>query len=197
MNKLNNKKDINMKRFIIILVSIFLGVIIIGGITDYFSHSNNLNNEKVENEQEVKKENMKNRLNSLLTSELGSSNLYNNKNRLIELELFKSETVRDSLGINFLVNDNLNEKLIRGSAKTDIRRMMKIVIENYKQIDKFKNIDYILVRGSFPFNDKYGNENLETMLLAYFKVSKLEKVNWEKEFSYDLTQVAEYYKFEK
>jgi hypothetical protein len=138
--------------------------------------------------------NTENKFKKSIENHLGKWNLNENHNRLDVIKMLSHDSEDDTIGIGFLVNDNLSKNMIIGGIEKDIADLFKITVDNYKNINKYKNLQYVLVMGYSSVIDDYGNNSLGTVAQAIIEMDKLEKINWNNFFNEDFKKISLVYK---
>ncbi len=77
-----------------------------------------------------------------------------------------------NIAVRFSVDDNLTENLIRGSAMSDLRNIIKTVHDSAYPYSE------VAVAGTFSLRDKFGNSQEEDALRATYKRSTVGRINW-------------------
>ncbi len=97
---------------------------------------------------------------------LGKS--YRNVKRVSDVQ-----TTGKTVKVRFSINDNLTAGMIKGSAMTDIQRILKSVQSAgypYSEIS---------VVGTFPLKDRFGNSSEDEVVRATYKRSTVDRINWD------------------
>jgi len=84
----------------------------------------------------------------------------------------------DGISVQFAINDNLNEDLIRLGARRDVFRILELVHDS--------RIGYssVGIVGTFPMKDSYGNVTEGKVVSLLYKKATIDKINWDG-FDYD------------
>ena len=100
---------------------------------------------------------------------LGTGN--RNLPRLIALNFNDPEP--GAIFVNWNINDNLSEDLIRSGAKSDATDILQAI---WAQTGI--EYTYILLSGSFPMQDEFGNSDEKNVVNLVFNKETVEKINW-------------------
>jgi len=196
-------KPKNNKKRNLIITGVVIGLLIICGIIGALSGNSsdkNSTTQKIENTQVVIKETEiptnppeptatlepKDALKAEIESVLGAGN--RDIPRLTTLNFDDPE--KGAIFINWAINDNLTENMIRSGAKFDATHILKALAQS--------GIDYtyVIMSGSFSMADKFGNTSEENEVNLTFEKSTVDKINWENFISdniYDIADVAAVY----
>jgi hypothetical protein len=104
-------------------------------------------------------------LHQSIVETLGKSN--RDVERLSEFE------VTDEVFIQWAINDNFTENMIKSGTQIDITNMLKTIASS--------GVTYGSVRlyGTFPLVDKYGNVTETTVVKVVYRLDTIQKINWD------------------
>ena len=87
--------------------------------------------------------------------------------------------------VQWAINDNLTEKLLKGGAKRDVADILKAVSES--------NVEHNSVRayGTFSMRDQFGNVTEEIVIKVVYTKETIEKINWERFLFSDVYDIAD------
>ena len=91
-----------------------------------------------------------------------------------------------SISVQFAINDNLTEDLIRFGARHDVYKILKAVH------DSGLDYNFVGVVGTFPMNDAYGNTSEDKVVRLSYDRATIDKINWDG-FNYadDMFKIAD------
>lgn len=112
---------------------------------------------------------------------LGSGN--RNVPRLTTLNFDDPE--QGAIFVNWAINDNLTENLIIFGAKSDATDILKALAQS--RID----YTYVILSGSFPMVDKFGNSDEKNVVNLTFYKETVERINWENFLSDNIYDIAD------
>lgn len=112
---------------------------------------------------------------------LGSSN--RGVQRLTSLNFDDPEP--QALFVQWAINDNLSETLIRHGARKDATDILEAIAAS--RID----YSYVIMSGSFPLSDQFGNANETNVVNLTFHKTTVDKVNWENFLSSNIYSIAD------
>ncbi len=119
-------------------------------------------------------------LKSQIEGVLGSSN--RNIPTLISLEFNNPE--QGAIFINWAINDNLTEDLIVFGAKSDATDILKALAQSGT------DYTYVILSGSFPMADKFGNSDEKNVVNLTFNKETVERINWDDFLSDNIYSIA-------
>ena len=93
--------------------------------------------------------------------------------------------VTDQIFVQWAINDNLTEDMIKGGAQLDITEILQAVSES--------EVEYNSVRvyGTFPLVDSYGNVEETEVVKAVYTLETLEKINWDNFLFKNVYEIAD------
>lgn len=94
-------------------------------------------------------------------------------------------TTKNSIIINFSVDDNITQNLIKFGAKDDIEKILKAVQSSGCDYDEIRMI------GTFPMSDKFGNSAEVKVLQVSYKRSTVNRINWVNFLSDNIYDIAD------
>ena len=106
----------------------------------------------------------------ILNSVLGSGNRH--VQRLAAVS-WNGDT--STLNIQWAIDDNFSDALVKRSAMLDIEHMLEAISKNRVSYD----YRMIAFSGTFPLTDVYGNSAEEQVVSAIYSRATLAKINWE------------------
>jgi hypothetical protein len=124
------------------------------------------------------------KIESSIRKELGSSNR-EKIDKVKNISISESTSGDYVIAIDFAIDDNLTESLIKGGAKMDVYDVMKTLYAKY-------TIESIDMFGSFSMRDKYGNISEDVVLKCKLTKSTAYKINWENIYQDDLFKILDY-----
>lgn len=77
-----------------------------------------------------------------------------------------------AITVRFSIDDNLTENLIKGSARSDVRDILKAIQDSSYPYSQLTAI------GTFALRDKFGNSHEDEVLRATYKRSTVDRINW-------------------
>ena len=101
-----------------------------------------------------------------ISSALGSSNRDVQRVSTAQLQ-------GERLFVQWAINDNLTSGMIAGSARLDIRNMLKVIADSQEPCTS------VLFRGTFSLVDQLGNASEDTVVEATFTKSVIDRINFE------------------
>lgn len=102
-------------------------------------------------------------------------------------KVYDIQFANKSVQVSFSVNDNLTKGLIKFGTQMDVIDVLKAVNSS--------GYDYsdIVVRGTFPLGDKFGNWKESMVIHAVYTIDTIKRINWHgilPEDVYDIAQSA-------
>lgn len=92
-----------------------------------------------------------------------------------DVERVQELTINDAgvIDIWWAIDDNFTSGMIRGGAELDVVNMLRAIDES--------GLDYnqVLLRGSFPLVDAYGNTEENYVINATYTKATVDKINWD------------------
>lgn len=90
-----------------------------------------------------------------------------------DVERLSDFEAADEIFIQWTINDNLTEDMIKGGAQIDVTDMLKTIAHS--------DITYDSVRlhGTFPLVDKYGNVTETAVVKVVYTADTIQKINWD------------------
>lgn len=136
-----------------------IGIIVL--ISVFSSHKNNIGSK-----QQVQSANTQHvSVKDQIAQALGSSN--RNVPKISHI------AATDSIIVNFSINDNIIEKLIKFGAKHDVEKILKTVQTSGYHYDEIR------LMGTFPLVDKFGKSAEVKVLQLSYKRATVNRINWE------------------
>ncbi len=114
---------------------------------------------------------------------LGSSN--RDIPRLEPLEITNNESMDGAIiTIRWTINDNLTDDLIVYGAQKDASNILRLVDESEIRFQR------VVLRGTFPLVDVYGNVEEVEVVRLFFEPSAYEQINWDNFLFENIYRVA-------
>jgi len=183
------KKKTIWKRWYMIVLYCFVGLIVIGSLLPDSDNSETNINSQVNVEQETLT--IEQQMEKSVVEILGSSN--RKVDRLVEFDyldnLFPQDEGRIAVAnIRFNINDNLNKNYIRGGALMDSADLFEHLYANYPD-----DLTAVQIMGFYPLSDSYGKEEDVAVLKISIKKETADKINWDNFNSDNFPIVADSY----
>lgn len=95
-----------------------------------------------------------------------------NSNRGVE-RIAKFEKLADVINIEWAINDNLTESMIRGGAQMDVANVLKAVHNSGMQFGLLN------LTGTFSMQDNFGNKEEMPVVWLTYSAATVDKINWD------------------
>lgn len=106
--------------------------------------------------------------------------------RLEPLEFTDNEYMDGAIiTVRWAINDNLTEDLIVYGAQKDASNILRLVDESEIRFQR------VVLRGTFPLVDVYGNAEEVEVVRLFFEPSAYEQINWDNFLFENIYRVAE------
>ncbi|MEW5871454.1 MAG: tetratricopeptide repeat protein [Chloroflexota bacterium] len=92
----------------------------------------------------------------------------------------------NSILVNWAIDDNFTEKLIKYGAKLDATKILRTIAES--GID----YSYVILTGSFSMVDKFGNTSEDNVVNLTFYKTTVDRINWDNFLGGDIYSIADY-----
>lgn len=121
---------------------------------------------------------------TIIADKLGTVNRGEKSPRLTE---FNWDPAAGILTIKFMINDNFTSDFIMVGMQTDVTDMLKII----SQSGVMPEYTMVVFDGTFSLRDNFGNTFEDTVLVAQYNKTTVDKINWDGFLYTDIFTIAD------